>query len=1294
MGLIGYEIIQSRVWVDPTNPTPPDLNYKLSFPITVFDAVRRDMMNEDSETLTQVIEKIGNELKSRQSIIPAKPANYLMTYAGIAGQVGSIQISKEIPWNSEDQSNNRIPTEKAVGDLIKKLGIDPNDPNSQCNVRWSDVIGRPTIYNSFGNDDNGIICQTKITDEFRNVNNKIEDINESYGILCNSLKDKLDHHTSNMNNPHNITIQLIGAASADVLKNHLEEDNPHNITANTIGLGKVDNTSDKDKPISMATQEAIDIINNLINNMSDDIGELNFIVNVTYNRNTGELNLIYRDGTIVKLDSPIEESIRDVMYDSTTKEIVLINNAGIEYRIDVSELYIRYIGYEGTNITVEVDGNQITGIQTIKAYINPKSIKAIDISDDAIINRTIKDKSITSNKIDDSAIINSKYADRSITNEKIVKHTINNENLADRIIDGRTLCPSIEAYRILATVTANSNPVWTKIYSEMIADDVIKDFHISKYAVTHDKIAENAIGTLNIEDLSVVTEKIADRSITTEKILNESITSDKLANDLIFKGTPLIENTPNSDSNNNEIVNSKWVKDFAKNDLIINTSNIAKRAVTGEKLFSSNTKNRVLAVLKANKDPEWSLINKHMMDIDSIDTDNIIDRSVTASKLSDKSIESRHLTKHAIQINHIGESAVISDNIFTSHEANRVLASISENGHPIYTQVNQSMMAPNSVGTMQLIDGSIALSKIESSDVSQQVIAVGLKGSTPVWTKVMQQMISDRAVNGSKLFTSDENHMILGVDRLGTNPTWMKLLGEMIADHTIKSINIDENAINNFNIADNAVESRNIRERSVHYDHIMPGEIRPDLIESSPIPGRVIAVAGLPYSTPMWMQVNTSMLEDKAVTKEKIYQSDYPYHVLGATQAGVPPEYLMITHQFIVDGTIIPEKLVRDFVLFGTPELTVSPPDDSDDFSLANTNWVRKVIDAKIVDFFTNPEMPDWMPKFNADYIPEHAIDGTKLFTHPHGPRVLGITEANDDVEFILIENNLIVDGAVTNNKIERNVCLLGSPEIEVRPSAYASDSNGLGCQIPDCQWVIDRINDVIGGTTIPGSGSNVTQTSIPEGSITGYHIQNRTITGDKLFTSSTANRLIGILNSNTSPVYLQANNEMIENRAIDGRTLFTSSENNRILGVINANSNAIWTQINSGMIGDKVIKNNHIADRTINENHINSGAITNRTLANMPIIDETRIFDHAITKEKLKDNSVSTEKLIDSSITNEKIKDNTISGKKLSKDIVLPKNSSIQNSRDYEQKSIRNITISPNRPKGGKSGDIWFKFE
>ena len=45
------------------------------------------------------------------------------------------------------------------------------------------------------------------------------------------------------------------------INNHVnDKENPHRVTKDQIGLGNVDNVSDLDKPVSIATQKAIDEI--------------------------------------------------------------------------------------------------------------------------------------------------------------------------------------------------------------------------------------------------------------------------------------------------------------------------------------------------------------------------------------------------------------------------------------------------------------------------------------------------------------------------------------------------------------------------------------------------------------------------------------------------------------------------------------------------------------------------------------------------------------------------------------------------------------------------------------------------------------------------------------------------------------------------------------------------------------------------------------------------------------------------------------------------------------------------
>ena len=130
--------------------------------------------------------------------------------------------------------------------------------------------------------------------------------------------ENLNAHASNKTNPHSVTKsqvglgnvpnvatndqtptyndtttfatltsgEKLGVAMAKIklaitnLINHIaNKSNPHGVTKSQVGLGNVDNTSDTDKPISTATQAALDTINSSLNNyLPLSGGEMNGIL--------------------------------------------------------------------------------------------------------------------------------------------------------------------------------------------------------------------------------------------------------------------------------------------------------------------------------------------------------------------------------------------------------------------------------------------------------------------------------------------------------------------------------------------------------------------------------------------------------------------------------------------------------------------------------------------------------------------------------------------------------------------------------------------------------------------------------------------------------------------------------------------------------------------------------------------------------------------------------------------------------------------------------------------------------
>lgn len=132
-----------------------------------------------------------------------------------------------------------------------------------------------------------------VVNELEEIKQDITNIEGDVTNLTNrvdTLEDELDDHVKDFNNPHkvtkaqvgldkvdnttdlekpislavqealnNIRIEATNYATKDQLDDHKnDKNNPHNVTALQIGLGNVNNTSDADKPISLATQQALD----------------------------------------------------------------------------------------------------------------------------------------------------------------------------------------------------------------------------------------------------------------------------------------------------------------------------------------------------------------------------------------------------------------------------------------------------------------------------------------------------------------------------------------------------------------------------------------------------------------------------------------------------------------------------------------------------------------------------------------------------------------------------------------------------------------------------------------------------------------------------------------------------------------------------------------------------------------------------------------------------------------------------------------------------------------------------
>lgn len=193
------------------------------------------------------------------------------------------------------------------------------------------------------------------------------------------LEDRTNTHIANTSNPHNVTKQQVGLgnvdntsdidkpvstaqqAAIDEVKNNTEQElnrveqllnnhtsdssNPHNVTKIQIGLSEVDNTSDLDKPISIATQTAItELDTKVTNNIESHKQDLQNPHQVTKAQiglgnvdNTSDLNkpisIIQQEALDLKLDKSIYNTDKPTFATKTElQEYVTKTDANEQYQ--------------------------------------------------------------------------------------------------------------------------------------------------------------------------------------------------------------------------------------------------------------------------------------------------------------------------------------------------------------------------------------------------------------------------------------------------------------------------------------------------------------------------------------------------------------------------------------------------------------------------------------------------------------------------------------------------------------------------------------------------------------------------------------------------------------------------------------------------------------------------------------------------------------------------------------------------------------------------------------------------
>lgn len=194
-------IVQSRVFMDGHDMALPNVDYEFTYPITVYDAVKKTM-DENSATLSDELEAIYNLLRSKQPLIEAGKPGRIMTWSGVQGDIGSLDVVRSIDKNPVNRSHSKIPTERAVGeqldlkanvsDLFNHIQSRSIHVTDVERAKWNSNISAATFNSHISN------TRMHVSDAERRAWNAKADV----GVV--------EDHVNNFNNPHNVTAHQTG----------------------------------------------------------------------------------------------------------------------------------------------------------------------------------------------------------------------------------------------------------------------------------------------------------------------------------------------------------------------------------------------------------------------------------------------------------------------------------------------------------------------------------------------------------------------------------------------------------------------------------------------------------------------------------------------------------------------------------------------------------------------------------------------------------------------------------------------------------------------------------------------------------------------------------------------------------------------------------------------------------------------------------------------------------------------------------------------------------------------------
>ena len=401
-------------------------------------------------------------------------------------EINKAQTGYQVSENYEILNNNIFQINQ---ELTEHVG-DTNNPHSVTAVQ----VGLGNVDNTSDADKPVSTAQQEALNLKQDItDDTLETDNKTVPGAINEINSSVESHIANTNNPHRVTAAQVGlgnvdntsdidkpvstatqsaiSSTANTLRSELEKEielevdslnssistvstaltaheantaNPHSVTAEQIGLGNVDNTSDLDKPISTATQVALDT-------------KLDKITGVTEHT---QLYAKATDGTQGYMDASVEAVGSTVaVRDSRGILNVATPNAGTSGAAPASYVDTKVSGVSSSLAAHEANESnphQVTKAQVGLGNVNNTADldKPVSTATQAALNlkQNITDQSLSTTSKTVSGAINEVLGLANTNSNNLTTHTSNQSNPH-----------SVTAAQVGAPTTAQFNSLSTRV---------------------------------------------------------------------------------------------------------------------------------------------------------------------------------------------------------------------------------------------------------------------------------------------------------------------------------------------------------------------------------------------------------------------------------------------------------------------------------------------------------------------------------------------------------------------------------------------------------------------------------------------------------------------------------------------------------------------------------------------------------------------------------------------------------------------------------------------------------------